>query len=206
MSSSDAPKPVCGNRLSMFCATGSEYARTPTAAIIDAQSVRAADTVPAGSRGWDNGKKVGGRIRHIATDTVGLLLAVVATAASTQDRGGAVPLLARLRERFSTITLTWADASYAGRLVRWADQVLDLAVTIVKRPKPGFVVLPAPLGRGTNAGLDQQTPPVRPRLRNPTRPPRSHGLHRHHHDHVTPTHPKVTELLGHRLTTRAPSR
>ncbi len=115
---------------------------TPTAAIIDSQSVRAADTVPAASRGWDNGKKVGGRKRHIATDTMGLLLAVVVTAASTQDRDGAVPLLARLRERFSTITPTWADAGYAGRLVRWAHQVLNLAVTIVKRTDPGFVVLP----------------------------------------------------------------
>ena len=75
-----------------------------------AQSVRGADTVPDGSRGWDNGKKVGGRKRHIATDTMGLLLAVVVTAASVQDRDGAVGLLARLRERFSTITLTWADA------------------------------------------------------------------------------------------------
>ncbi|MFG1792992.1 IS5 family transposase [Nocardia sp. NPDC049149] len=114
----------------------------PTAAIIDSQSVRAADTVPAASRGWDNGKKVGGRKRHIATDTMGLLLAVVVTAASTQDRDGAVPLLARLRERFSTITPTWADAGDAGRLVRWADQVLNLSVTIVKRADPGFVVLP----------------------------------------------------------------
>lgn len=114
----------------------------PTAAIIDSQSVRAADTVPAASRGWDNGKKVGGRKRHIATDTMGLLLAVVVTAASTQDRDGAVPLLAKLRERFSTITLTWADSGYTGRLVHWARQVLTIAVTIVKRTEPGFVVLP----------------------------------------------------------------
>ena len=115
---------------------------TPTAPIIDSQSVRGADTVPAASRGWDNGKKVGGRKRHIATDTMGLLLAVVVTAASTQDRDGAVPLLARLRERFSTITLTWADAGYTGRLVTWAHQVLHLTITIVKRTDPGFVVLP----------------------------------------------------------------
>jgi len=54
---------------------------TPTAAIIDSQSVRAA------SRGWDNGKKVGGRKRHIAVDCLGLLLAVVVTAASVQDAG-----------------------------------------------------------------------------------------------------------------------
>ncbi len=56
---------------------------TPTAAVIDSQSVRAADTVPGASRGWDQAKKVNGRKRHIAVDTAGLLLAVVVTAAST---------------------------------------------------------------------------------------------------------------------------
>jgi transposase len=117
---------------------------TPTAAIIDSQSVRGADTVPAASRGWDNGKKVGGRKRHIAVDCLGLLLAVVVTAASMQDRDGAHPLLALLRERFSTIGLVWADGGYAGRLVTWAAKTLRLAVTVVKRTEDmaGFVVLP----------------------------------------------------------------
>ena len=117
---------------------------TPTAAIIDSQSVRGADTVPASSRGWDNAKKLGGRKRHIATDCLGLLLAVVVTAASVQDRDGAHSLLALVRERFSTITLAWADGGYAGRLVVWAAQVLHLVVTVVKRAEgtTGFVVLP----------------------------------------------------------------
>ena len=53
----------------------------PTAAVIDSQSVRAADTVPKASRGWDNAKKVNGRKRHIAVDTTGLVLAGVITAA-----------------------------------------------------------------------------------------------------------------------------
>jgi transposase len=56
----------------------------PTAAIIDSQSVRAADTVPRTSRGWDNAKKVNGRKRHIAVDAMGLVLAVVITAASVR--------------------------------------------------------------------------------------------------------------------------
>ena len=115
---------------------------TPTAAVIDSQSVRAADTVHTPTRGWDNGKKVGGRKRHIAVDTLGLLLAVVVTAASTQDRDGAHRLLALLREKFSTITLTWADAGYTGRLVLWASTVLTMTIRIVKRTDPGFVVLP----------------------------------------------------------------
>ncbi len=116
---------------------------SPTAAIIDSQSVKAADTVDGGSRGYDGGKKVNGRKRHIAVDTLGLLLAVVVTAASAQDRDGACPLLARLRERFSTVALAWADGGYAGRLVTWAAATLKLAVTIVKRGDvKGFVVLP----------------------------------------------------------------
>jgi Transposase DDE domain len=56
----------------------------PTAAVIDSQSVRAADTVPKASRGWDNAKKVNGRKRHIAVDVTGLVLDVVITAVIVQ--------------------------------------------------------------------------------------------------------------------------
>ncbi len=119
-------------------------AELPTAGSIDSQSVKAADTVGAASRGFDGGKKINGRKRHIAVDTLGLVLTVLVTAASVQDREGAFRLLAGLRERFSTITLVWADGGYAGRLVSWAYQVLALTVTIIKRGEDttGFVVLP----------------------------------------------------------------
>ncbi len=105
----------------------------PTAGSIDSQSVKAADTVGAASRGFDGGKKINGRKRHIAVDTMGLLLAVIVTPASVQDRDGAVSLLAVLTERFTRIQLVWADGGYAGRLVVWAKAVLRLVVTIVKR-------------------------------------------------------------------------
>ena len=65
----------------------------PTAAIIDSQSVRAAEEASRASRGYDAGKKVNGRKRHTAVDTIGLLLAVLITAASVQDRDAAKPLL-----------------------------------------------------------------------------------------------------------------
>lgn len=119
-------------------------AALPTAAVIDAQTIRGADTVAAGSAGYDAGKKTKGRKRNIATDCLGLLLMVTVTAASVQDRDGAHRLLALLRERFSTISLVWADGGYAGRLVVWAHTVLRLTVTIVKRTDTvaGFVVLP----------------------------------------------------------------
>jgi transposase len=116
----------------------------PTAGSIDSQTVRAAETVAAGACGYDAGKKIKGQKRHIAVDALGLLLTVVVTAASVQDRDGAHCLLARLREKFSTISLVWADGGYAGRLVVWANSVLALTVSIVKRSHDtrGFVVLP----------------------------------------------------------------
>jgi len=116
----------------------------PTAGSVDSQSVKAADTVGAASRGYDAGKKINGRKRHLAVDTCGLLLAVVVSAASVQDRDGAGPLLALLRERFSTLVMVWADGGYSGRLVTWANSALRLTVTIVKRSDTGrgFVVLP----------------------------------------------------------------
>jgi transposase len=116
----------------------------PTAAIIDSQSVRGADTVPGTTRGYDAGKKVNGRKRHIAVDTGGLLLAVVVTIAGIQDRDAAYRLLTQLRGRFSTVSLGWADGGYAGRLVIWARKVLALTVEVVKRTDDvtGFAVLP----------------------------------------------------------------
>jgi transposase len=77
-------------------------------------------------------------------DSNGWLLAVLVTAACVQDRDGGHRLLGLLRERFSTITLVWADGGYAGRLVVWATAVLHLNVSVVKRSDDvrGFVVVP----------------------------------------------------------------
>jgi transposase len=123
---------------------GAGRAPGPTAAVIDSQSVKAADTVGAATSGYDGGKKIKGRKRHIAVDTNGWLLAVLVTAASVQDRDGGHRLLALLRERFHTITLVWADGGYPGRLITWATTVLKLTVSVVKRnaERTGFTVLP----------------------------------------------------------------
>jgi len=116
----------------------------PTAAVIDSQSVRAAATVPKASRGWDNAKKVNGRKRHIAVDTTGLLLEVLATAASVQDRDAARPLLFNLHRARRRVRRAWADGGYAGQLQPWAATYLKLTVQIVKRPddQHTFTVLP----------------------------------------------------------------
>jgi transposase len=94
----------------------------PTAAVIGSQPVRAADTVPKATRGWDNAKKVNGRKRHIAVDTSGLLLAVVITAASVQDRAGGRPLLWNLHRGWRQVRLVWADAGYTLQIVARREQ------------------------------------------------------------------------------------
>jgi transposase len=116
----------------------------PTAGIIDSQSVKAAASVPAASRGYDGGKKINGRRRHVITDTLGLILMVMVTAANVTDRQAARDMLPRLRTRFRKITLVWADGGYTGRLVDWAKEKLQLTLEIVKRSDDmtGFVVLP----------------------------------------------------------------
>ncbi|WP_328946883.1 transposase [Streptomyces sp. NBC_00250] len=116
----------------------------PTAGIIDAESVRAAATVPAASRGYAGGRKVPSRKRHIVTDTLGLLLALAVTAANIGDRDAAAGLPMQLRRLHRDITLLWADGGYTGSLVAWCLDQLALTLEIVKRTDDmaGFVVLP----------------------------------------------------------------
>jgi transposase len=116
----------------------------PTAAIIDSQSVKGASSVPAASRGYDGGKKINGRRRHVITDSIGLILMVLVTAANVTDRQAALVMLPCLRARFRKITLVWADGGYTGRLITWAKEKLQLTLEIVKRSDDmsGFVVLP----------------------------------------------------------------
>jgi transposase len=130
------------DELRELCRVAGGRSPEPTAAVIDSQSVKAAEEVARTSRGFDAGKKINGRKRHIAVDVMGLLLVIVVTAASVQDRDGARALLWRLRSRFHTLTLVWADGGYAGKLLAWAQANLRLTVQIVKRNAAhAFVVL-----------------------------------------------------------------
>jgi putative transposase len=115
----------------------------PSAAIVDSQSVRAAETVPAASRGYDAGKNVNGRKRHIAVDTIGLLLVVAVTAASVQDRVAARAVIYALRGCYQRITCVWADSAYTGTLLGFAA-ALGIGVQIVAKlaGQIGFQVLP----------------------------------------------------------------
>jgi transposase len=117
--------------------------REPTAAIIDSQSVRAAETVAKTSRGYDAGKKVNGRKRHIAVDTIGLLLVVAVSAASVQDRQAGPALIWAVRALCNKVTMTWADSGYSGTLVHYAA-TLGVHMRIVAKlaGQIGFQVLP----------------------------------------------------------------
>jgi transposase len=115
-----------------------------SAGIVDAQSVKGADTVGRASRGYDAGKRVNGRKRHVVVDTLGLLLVVMVTAASVQDRDGGKLVLQRLRLAMPSVATVFADGGYAGRLVAYARQTLAVVVELVRKPaeQQGFAVLP----------------------------------------------------------------
>jgi putative transposase len=116
---------------------------TPTAAILDSQSIRTAEG--GAEKGYDAGKKITGRKRHIAVDTLGLLLAVVIHSASVQDQDGAKPVLEKLHEKFRRIKIIFADSAYGRcRLPEWTHDSFGWLLQTILRPVgiKEFVVLP----------------------------------------------------------------
>lgn len=118
---------------------------TPSAAIVDAQSVKT--TLVKGKRGYDAGKRVNGRKRHIVVDTMGLLLSVLVTTGDVQDKPGGQQLLTQLQQHLHLprLKLLWADAGYWGQpFADWVKNAFGWVWQVVKRNDDvkGFQVLP----------------------------------------------------------------
>lgn len=113
----------------------------PTAGCLDSQSVKT--TAVAAIRSYDKGKQVNGRKRHLLVDTLGLLMAVVATAALVQDRDGAKLLTSRLPGAGKKLRLIWVDGGYRGQLLDWmADRCRFRLQTVLRSDdQKGFAVL-----------------------------------------------------------------
>jgi hypothetical protein len=138
-----------GRRCTTRCATRFACGagkKAPTGAILDSQSVKVSNH--GGVRGYDAGKKILGRKRHLLVDTLGLILHVVVHSTALQDRDGARLVLPVLLQRFGWLRCLFVDGGYAGTLVAWVKELLPhrgLKVEIVKRndvDKHRFAILP----------------------------------------------------------------
>jgi transposase len=114
----------------------------PTAAIIDTQSVKTSTNVPLTSQGTDAGKKIVGRKRGVVTDALGLILAVIVTAASLSDNTIGIRLLDQAKNTYPTISKTWVDTGFKNTVIEHGAQLgIDVEVVPRKTQTRGFHVV-----------------------------------------------------------------
>jgi putative transposase len=114
---------------------------TPSAGTIDSQSVKT--TERGGPHGYDGGKKVNGRKRHVLVDTMGLLLKVVVHKANLQDRESVPLLLEPVKGQFERMEKVWVDQGYTGKGKTWIEEQMHWSVEVVERsPRRGWIMTP----------------------------------------------------------------
>jgi transposase len=117
-------------------------AAEPTAAVIDTQSVKTSPNPPITTQGTDAAKKIVGRKRSVATDTLGLLLAVIVCAASISENQAGIQVLDQAKAAHPTITKTWVDAGFKTQFVEYAAALgVDAEVVPRKTDTKGFHVV-----------------------------------------------------------------